>query len=184
MHKNSKCLYFSRDKQSGQPHLEPFQLQYQAIPDTLKSSKTSVPGTPTTPVTPPSSVISPASSSSLTPGMQSMNFGRGRGRPWKQLIEPSMEGFPEHDTGDEKHRWLKMKVTELWRYNMLTSDQSAEFRKKENAHVCEYYCKKKVAEAAAGSGQPPPCPPTPSADDDTLDSQDKAREKSRLQYVK
>ena len=171
-------IYFSRDKQSGQPHLEPFQLQYQAIPDTPKSSKTSVPGTPTTPVTPPSSVISPASSSSLTPGMQSMNIGRGRGRPRKQLIEPSMEGFPEHGTGDEKHRWLKMKATELWQYNMLTSDQSAEFRKKENACVCEYYRKKKVAEAAAASGQPPPCPPTPSADDDTPDSQDNAREKS------
>ena len=107
-------IHFSRDKQSGQPHLEPFQLQYQAIPDTPKSSKTSVPGTPTTPVTPPSSVISPASSSSLTPGMQSMNIGRGRGRPWKQLIEPSMEGFPENGTSDEKHRWLKMKATELW----------------------------------------------------------------------
>ena len=177
-------IYFSRDKQSGQPHLEPFQLQYQAIRDTPKSSKTSVPGTPTMPVTPPSSVISPASSSSLTPGMQSMNISRGRGRPQKQLIEPSMEGFPEHGTGDEKHRWLKMKATELWRYNMLTSDQSAEFRKKENAHVWEYYHKKKVAEAAAASGQPPPHPPTPSADDDTPDSQDKAREKSQLQYVK
>ena len=176
-------IYFSRDKQNGQPHLEPFQLQYQAIPDTPKSSKTSVPGTPTTPITSPSSVISPASSSSLTSGMQSMNIGRGRGRPQKQLIEPSMEGFPEHGTGDE-HRWLKMKVTELWQYNMLTSDQSAELRKKENAHVCEYYCKKKVAEAAAASGQPPPRPPTPSADYDTPDSQDKAREKSRLRYVK
>ena len=110
--------------------------------------------------------------------MQSMNISRGRGRPWKQLIEQSMEGFPEHGTGDEKHRWLKMKVTELWRYNMLTRDQSAEFRKKENARVHEYYRKKKVAEAAAASGQPLPHPPTPSADDDTPDSQDKAKEKS------
>ena len=59
---------------------------------------------------------------------------------------------------------------------MLTSDQSSEFRKKENAHVCEYYHKKKVTQAAAASGQPPP--PTPCADDDTPDSQDKAREKS------
>ena len=74
-------IYFSRDNQSGQPHLEPFQLQYQAIPDTPNSSKTSVPGTPTMAVTPPSSVISPASSSSLTLGMQGMNIGRGRGIP-------------------------------------------------------------------------------------------------------
>ena len=108
------CIYFSRDKQSGQPQLQPCHLQYPAIPDTLKSSKTSVPGTPTIPVTPPSSVISPASSSSLTPSMQSMNIGRGTGRPRKELIDPNMEGFPEHGTGDEKHRWLKMKVTELW----------------------------------------------------------------------
>ena len=104
--------FFSRDKQSGQPHLEPCQLQLPAIPETLKSSKIHVPWTPTTPVTPPSA-ISPASSSPLTPDMQSMNIGRGRGRPWKQLIEPSMEGFPEHGTSEEKHRWLKMKATEL-----------------------------------------------------------------------
>ena len=107
------CIFFSRDKQSGQPHLEPCQLQLPAIPETPKSSKIHVPGTPTTPVTPPSA-ISPASSSSLTPDMQSMNISRGRGRPLKQLIEPSMEGFPEHGTSEEKHRWLKMKVTELW----------------------------------------------------------------------
>ena len=67
---------------------------------------------------------------------------------------------------------------------MLTSDQSSEFRKKENARVCEYYRKKKMAQAAAGSGQSPPPPPTPCADDDTPDSQDKAREKGRLRYVK
>ena len=67
---------------------------------------------------------------------------------------------------------------------MLTSDQSSEFRKKENAHVHEYYCKKKVAQAAAASGQPPPPPPAPCADDDTPDSEDKAGEKSRLRYVK
>ena len=112
--------------------------------------------------------------------MQSMNIGRGRGRPQRQLIEPSMEGFSEHGTGEEKHRWLKMKATELWRYNMLTSDQSSEFRKKENARVHEYYHKKKVAQAAAASGQPPPPPPTPCADNDTPDSQDKTREKSQL----
>ena len=67
---------------------------------------------------------------------------------------------------------------------MLTSDQSSEFRKKENARLHEYYHKKKVAEAAATPGQPPLRPSTPSADDDTPDSQDRAREKSRLQYVK
>ena len=108
------CIYFSRDKQSGEPQLQPHHLQYIAIPDTPKSSKTSVPGTPTMPVTQPSSAVSPVSSSYLTPSMQSMNISRERGRPWKELIEPSMEGFAEHGTGDEKHRWLKMKVTELW----------------------------------------------------------------------
>ena len=77
--------FFSRDKQSGQPHLEPCQLQLPAIPETLKSSKIHVPETPTTPVTPPSA-ISPASSSSLTPDMQSMNIGRGRGRPGNNLL--------------------------------------------------------------------------------------------------
>ena len=56
------------------------------------------------PVTPQAAVISPASSSSLTPTMQSMNLGRGRGRPGKELVEPSMEGFPEHGMGEEKQK--------------------------------------------------------------------------------
>ena len=67
--KTQNVYFFSRDKQSGQPHLQPCQLQLPAIPETLKSSKIHVPGTPTTPVTPPSA-FSPASSSSLTPDMQ------------------------------------------------------------------------------------------------------------------
>ena len=58
---------------------------------------------------------------------------------------------------------------------MLSSDQCSEYRKKENAHVHEYLHKKKAAQAAAASGQPPPPPPIPCADDDTANSQDKAK---------
>ena len=75
---------------------------------------------------------SPGSSqSSLTPGMESMSLGRGRGRPRKQLVEPSYDGYPVDGSEEEKKRWLKMKATEQWRYNILTSNQAAEYRERE-----------------------------------------------------
>ena len=113
LHRKLKIgFHFSRDTQSTPPQLQPHQLQYQSLLETPKSSRQSVPATPTTLVT-PQSVVSPASSSSLTPMMQGMSLSRGRGRPCKDLVEPSMEGFPEHDMGEEKQKWLKMKATEI-----------------------------------------------------------------------
>ena len=46
--------------------------------------------------------------------MESMSLGRGRGRHWKQLIEPSYDGYPVDGSEEEKKRWLKMKATEQW----------------------------------------------------------------------
>ena len=87
--------------------------------------------------------------------MQSMNLGRGRGRPHKELVEPSMEGFPEDDTADKKQKRLKMKATDIWQY-MLTSEQAQEYRQRENARVQEYHRKKK-AQAAGQAPSPSPC---------------------------
>ena len=69
-----------------------------------------------------------------------------------------MEGFPEHGTDEEKQSWLKVKAMEIWRYNMLTSDQSAEYRQRENAHVWEYQCKKKAQSTIPPSQTVPPHP--------------------------
>ena len=109
--------------------------------------------------------------------MQSMQLGGGRGRPCKELQEPSMDGFPEHGTSEEKQGWLKMKATKIWRYNILTSDQGAEYRRHENAHVREYNCKKKAAAAASASQLSPPTDvPTPDVQD--VDPVQKVKEQS------
>ena len=98
--------------------------------------------------------------------MQSMQLGRGRGRPHKELQEPSMDSFSEHGTSEEKQRWLKMKATKIWRYNILTSNQGAEYRRHENAHVKEYNHKRKAAAAASASQLPPRTDvPTPDVQD-------------------
>ena len=165
-------LCFSRESKNTPQELQPHQLRYLLLPETPKSSHGSIPQTPENPATPQSAVASPASSSSLTPSMKTMTIARQRGRPRKDLSEPNMEGFPESGSTEDKHKWLKMKAAELWRFNMLTSEQAGEYRQKENERVREYHRRKK-AEAA---GKAPP-----SGVDETVDQ---AKEKSRLWYVK
>ena len=58
--------------------------------------------------------------------MESMSLGRGRGRPQKQLVEPSYDGYPVDGSEEEKKWWLKMRATQQWWYNILTSNQAAE----------------------------------------------------------
>ena len=68
---------------------------------------------------------SPGSSqSSLTLGMESMSLGRGRGRPRKQLTDPSYDGYPVDGSEEEIKRWLKMNATEQWQYNIFFQSSS------------------------------------------------------------
>ena len=39
----------------------------------------------------------------LTPTMQSMSLRRGRGRPRKDLVEPSLDGYPADGTEGERN---------------------------------------------------------------------------------
>ena len=140
------------------------------------------------PSAPVSDFPSPASShSSLTPNLQNISLGRGCGRPCKQLIKPIYEGYLADGTKEEKARWLKMKATEQWRYNILTSNWAAEYHESERKWVTAYNkCKK----AATATCQPKDNPqevvdPEESVEiPDTEEKQDAAKEKSRLWYVK
>ena len=109
------------------PQLAPQQLSYpSAMDETPKSSRSAYGSLPEMPM---SLVLdnSPVSwQSSLTPTMKCMSLSRGRGRPQKQLIEPSYEGYPVDGIEVEKKWWLKMKATEQW-YNILSSNQAAEY---------------------------------------------------------
>ena len=147
------------------------------MPETPKSSRSSLPSSPATPDFNPS----PTSlQSSLTPSVQSLSLGRGRGRPRKQLTEPTLEGFPINGTEDDKQRWFHQKCSEQWRYNILVSDKAAEYRAKENARCkAAYYARKEKKAASAAAGAPPKTSEECVAEDTT----DKAKEQSRLRYV-
>ena len=114
-------------------------------------------------------------------------MGRGHGRLEKQLIEPSYESYPAEGTKEEKAKWLKMKMTEQWCYNILMSNKAAEYWESEWKRVSEYNkCKK----AARPTGQPKDkvqevADPEESGEIPEPDNkQETAKEKSRLRYVK
>ena len=135
-----------------------------------------MPGTPVTP-----DVNSPTSSqSSLTPSIQSMSLGRGRGRPNKWLDEPSY-GYPVDGTEEEKTRWLKQKATKQWRYNILTSKQAEEYHQHEKEWVHNYNARKhQQRQPTAAAGAPAATPSVKEKDDKT----EKSKAQSRLQYIK
>ena len=117
--------------------------------------------------------------------MQSMPLHRGRGRPHKQLEEPNYDGYPVDGTEEEKKWWLKLKATEQWCYNILTSNKAEDYRQHEKARVSEYNarrCEQKQPPAAAGA---PPKTATSSASvDKNQEKTEKLKEQSRLWYVK
>ena len=90
-----------------------------------------------------------------------MSLSMGRGRSQKQLIEPSYEGYPVDGTEVEKKRWLKMKATEQWRYNILSSNQATEYCEHERHQVWEYQMRKVQQKPSAAMGAPPCLLPTP-----------------------
>ena len=115
--------------------------------------------TPLTPSTPgASSKISDVesldsvetTSSTITPEFSKMKLGKGRGRPRKQLVQPTIDDFPNEGTDEEKSRYIRKKTTELWRYKKLTSSNSAEYRARENARVKEYIRNRKAKEGKLG----------------------------------
>ena len=83
--------------------------------------------------------------SEMTPQMDKLSLGRGRGRPRKKLnYSIDMDDFPTDGTEEEKDRYLKKKSTELWRFRTLTGSKAAEHRAKENERVKRYYHRKKA----------------------------------------
>ena len=80
-----------------------------------------------------------------------MSLGRGRGRPRKNLMVPTTDDFPYDGTQEERDKYLKKKMTEMWHFKKLTSTGSAKYRASENARVKEYQRKKKLEKESSGS---------------------------------
>ena len=129
---------------SGSTGLLPKELNFFTTPSqsssrTRQSSKSvfdtpsSVPQTPDTPQTISDIELLCSEVTSLTPDMTSMNIGKKRGRPRKEVEVPKMDDFPVTGTDEEKRKYIRKKTTELWWFNKLSSDQSSEYRKAENA---------------------------------------------------
>ena len=81
---------------------------------------------------PATSMIS--ASSTATPSMP-----RGRGRPRKILTKPDFSDFPVGGSYEEQECWFKAKKTNMWWYNILTSDQEAAYHARENQRTSKYY---------------------------------------------
>ena len=91
------------------------------------------------------------SSTDTTPEFSKMSLGRGRGRPRKNLVVPTTDDFRYDGTQEERDKYLKKKMTEMWHFKKLTSTASAEYRASENARVKEYQRKKKLEKESRGS---------------------------------
>ena len=87
---------------------------------------------------PTTSMIS--TSSTATPSMP-----RGRGRPRKILTKPDFSDFPVGGSYEEQECWFKAKKTNMWQYNILTSDQEAAYCANENQRTSKYYHDKRGA---------------------------------------
>ena len=112
----------------------------------------------------------------MTPQMDKLSLGKGRGRPRKKLdYKIDMDDFPVDGTPQEKDRYLKKKTSEMWRLKKLSGEDAAEHRAKENARVKEYNKRKKAEKTCSSTQSVAP------EDDDIEDViVDKKKEQSRL----
>ena len=133
-------------------------------------------GTPESDLTPLGNESFSSANSEVTPQMDKLSLGRGRGRPRKKLsYSLNMDDFPETGTQEEKDKYLKKKQTELWRFKTLSGPKAAEHRAKENERVKKYQQRKKAEKLSSSLSAPPK-----EEDSDSDDSlTDRKREQSR-----
>ena len=81
-----------------------------------------------------------------------MQLGRRRGRPHKIPKEPTYDDFPINGTAEDKKKWFHRKNMENWRYNKLTSGDSAEYHRAENDRATKCYYEKKLREKEMAEG--------------------------------
>ena len=115
-----------------------------------------------------------AGETSLTPWMEKLTMGRGRGRPRKELkYTVDYSDFPKDGTESEQERYCSKKRTELWRLKTLTGPDSAEHRQKERIRVNKYHQKKREEKKVAAAG-------VPEVEDDDDEVEEKSKGQSRV----
>ncbi|MCG8623860.1 MAG: hypothetical protein MJE68_17945 [Proteobacteria bacterium] len=111
----------------------------------LTSTPQMLPPTPSTPASERFSDVESLSSenTSVTPDMSNLSLGKKRGRPRKELVQPSMDDFPYGASEAEQKKYIRKKNTEFWRYQKLSGKDSASYRQSELERVKMYHKKKK-----------------------------------------
>ena len=136
-------------------------------------------GTPESDLTPLGNESFLSGNSEVTPQMDKLSLGRGRGRPRKKLnYSLNMEDFPETGTQEEKEKYLKKKQTELWRFKTLTGPKAAEHRAKENERVKKYNQRKKAEKESSKQSSSLSAPPKQEDSDSDDNLTDRKREQS------
>ena len=134
------------------PGLKPKGLDFNTPKSSSRKSRENsvlmTPETPETPATPISNISNVESlvseASSVTSEMSKLTLGRSRSRPRKAVEKPTMDDFPYDGTKEEQKRYIAKKNTEMWRYKILTSSNSAEYRKAEAQRVKSYNQRKRI----------------------------------------
>ena len=114
---------------------------------------------------------SPATST-ISAGIVTPSNVKCRGRPHKIVTKPDYSDFPVGGTYEEQDHWFRSKHTQRWRYNILTSDQEATYRARENEHMSNYYHNKKVTTEGRPCSQRAAANESTSGEKDNLDGID------------
>ena len=126
------------------------------------TSVPSIPGTPTglalllqqlqfgTPSSIQSESTTSSYSSQLTPQLEGIKLGRGRGHPHKTLQPPTYDDFPFGASQSDIDKYLKAKKTQRWWYEKLTSSSASEHWQKECERVSKFYHEKKKLQKEKG----------------------------------
>ena len=116
--------------------------------------------------------ISPATSTISAASVTTPSNVWCRGRPHKIVSRPDYSDFPVGGTCEEQDQWFKAKHTNMWWYNILTSDQEAAYRAKENEWTTNYYHKKRAEAQESSGSQEAGATASNSAERDNLDGID------------
>ena len=114
---------------------------------------------------------SPAAST-ISAGSVTPSNVKCRGRPHKIVTKPDYSDFPVGGTYEEQDHWFRAKCTQMWQYNILTSDQEAAYRARENKCMSNYYHSKKVTAEGRPSSQRAAANESTSSEKDNLDGID------------
>ena len=164
----AKSLESVTPKVSTPPKPQPSQSE---APKEVDMTPESI-GTPVSTKLADNATDSSPATSTISAGSVTPSHVKRRGRPCKIVTKPDYSDFPVGGTYEEQDHWFRAKHTQRWQYNILTSDQEAAFRARENEHMSNYYHNKKVTTEGRPHSQRASANESTSGEKDNLDGID------------